>query len=929
MRTIRFALFLCTLALAISVAAWGGVAARGLGNPSSSASSALSQPAYPAVAGARPVPLDFVHDCMPLISKLGCNAAACHGSPKGKGGFNLSMFGADPPADHEALTKADGGRRVNRVEPLSSLFLLKATATIPHGGKQRMQVGSPQYAMLAAWVAQGAVLSCQNRPALLSLQAAPGERVLPKGDTQRLTATAIYADGSKKDVTGNALFISSDAGVCGVDDGGRVTAGNYGQAVIIVRYLRQPATVRIVVPQPLPGPFPQVPTNNKIDELVDAKLRVLGLPPAELCSDHEFLRRAYLDVTGTLPSVDEARAYLADQDPQKRARLVDRLLASEEFADYWAMKWGDLFRMKSEFPNTLWPNAVQAYHRWVRVSIANNKPYDQFVRELLTASGSNFRVPPANYFRAFLKKDPQNVAEVTALTFMGARIGCARCHGHPTENWATEDNLGLAAFFAQIKYKSTMEWKEEIVYVDAKQPLRHPRTGEIIKPKFPGGERVELEPGQDARAKFADWLTSPQNPWFARNIVNRIWFWLLGRGIVHEPDDLRPSNPPENPQLLDLLAAELVSHKFDLKHIYRLILNSRTYQLSAHTNEWNRNDVAHFSHYYVKRLGAETLLDAIGQVTGKWDTYSSIIPEPFVVLPPGFRATHLSDGSVGLPFLELFGRPPRDTAYESERDLDLYLRQTLHLLNSSDVQNKITASPRLAQLIKDLPDDAKIVEELYLAALSRPPTTEESGKIAAYLTGPEYVLPAGVLADRKAAEEALATFRADASKARADLDALTRQSKEIDAMILKIKSTLAKIAAQKTAAVKLAAAIPAAPKPAANTSPKTEAEKAAVEKAAQKRAADNLVAEIAAVEKASREKLAAAEKTIADQRKRLAAAKTIVTKLPAAEKAANARLANAAKQVAAAEVAVRQRKTQALQDLLWALFNTKEFVFNH
>jgi hypothetical protein len=809
---------------------------------------------------------DFLNDVMPLISRLGCNAVACHGAKKGRGGFNLSMFGADPQSDYEALTKTDGGRRVNKVEPLESLFLLKATGSIPHGGKQPLVLGSRQYGVLAAWVARGAPLSHALAPKLVSLELRPPERILETGQTQQLAATAVFSDGSRKDVTGLARFESSDRSVSSVDENGKVQANGYGQAAIVVSYLRQAAVVRILAPQPLGAPFPRLAANNKVDELVYAKWKALGIPPAPLSTDQEFLRRVYLDVTGTLPRAAEARAYLADRDPQKRRKLIDRLLDSEEFADYWAMKWGDLFRMKSEFPNTLWPNAVQAYHRWVRVSIAHNKPYDQFARELLTATGSNFRAPPANFFRAFLKKDPQNVAEAAALTFMGVRIGCARCHGHPTENWTSEDNLGLAAFFAQLKYKSTMEWKEEIVYIDAKQALRHPRTSEIVKPKFLGGQPLELNAGEDARAKFAAWLTSPDNPWFARNMVNRIWFWLLGRGIVHEPDDLRPTNPPENPQLLDYLAGELVGHKYALKHVYRLVLNSRTYQLSAQTSRWNRNDVAHFSHYYVKRLGAETLLDAVSAVTGKWDTYASIIPEPFVILPPAFRATHLADGSVGLPFLELFGRPPRDTAFESERDLQLYLRQTLHLLNSSDVQNKLSASPRLAQLVKDLPDDSRIVDELYLATLSRFPTEQERAKMIEYASSAGRVSADRAPAGQQAAAAALAKVRRQRAKANADVEAAARALKQAEAAIAEAEDADARADAVQAAAVK---------------------------------------------------------------RKQAVAARANRDRLPAAEKAALARLAEANKRLDAAKAAAKLRKNQALQDVLWALLNTKEFVFNH
>ena len=678
-------------------------------------------------------PVDFVQHVMPLIHNLGCNVTECHGSQAGRGGLRLSMFGAGPKHDFVVLTKSAGGRRVNKVEPLKSLLLLKATASISHKGGQKVQPGSPEYGLLASWIAQGARWGDENAPVLVSIKVSPEEQTLQKDGTQQLSVTAVFSDGAEQDVTSSARYQASEGGVAAVDNKGAVKAVNFGQAAIAVDYMRQFDVVRIVVPQPLPSPFPEVAANNKIDELVLAKLKELGIPPSELCADQVFLRRVYLDVIGTLPTADEVRAFLSDSDPRKRSKLIDHLLDCEEFADYWALKWGDLFRIKSEFPSNLWPNAVQAYHRWVRDSIARNKPYDQFARELLTSSGSNFREPPTNYYRAFLKRDPQSIAEVTALILMGSRIGCARCHAHPDESWTLDDSVGLAAFFAQLRFKSTTEWKEEIVYVNPRQTMRHPTTGETVPPKLLDGEVVELEPGQDPRAVFAEWLTSAENPWFARSIVNRTWFWLLGRGIIHEPDDLRSTNPPTNPALVEYLEQELTGHDYDLKHIYRLILNSRTYQLSSKANELNRSDEAHFSHYYVKRLGAETLLDAIGQVTERWDTYRSIIPEPFVLMPQGFRATHLADGSIGLPFLELFGRPPRDTAFESDRDLELSMRQTLHLLNSSDVQNKINASPRLRRFFTEKKSDAEIIEEIYLSTLSRFPNDEDKQKVTDYI----------------------------------------------------------------------------------------------------------------------------------------------------------------------------------------------------
>jgi hypothetical protein len=557
--------------------------------------------------------------------------------------------------------------------------------------------------------------------------------VLGKGERQQLLVTAVFSDGSRKDVTRDSVFKTSDRAVATVSRGGRIEAGDYGESVIVANYLRQAGLARVEVPQVLAQPFPKFPPSNKIDEFVYSKLKSLGIPPSDLSTDAEFLRRAYLDVIGILPSPEEARSFLADLSSDKRARLIDRLLEREEFADFWALKWSDLLRIKSEYPVRVWPKAVAVYYRWVHESIANNKPYDQFARELLTANGSNFRNAPVNFYRANASKDPRTLGETTALVFMGARMGCARCHGHPTETWSPDDDLGLGAFFSKVNFKSTLEWKEEIVYPDPKATLRDPRTRDLVPPRFPGGGAPTVAKEEDARAKFADWLTSPQNPWFARNIANRIWFWLLGRGIVHEPDDLRATNPPENPELLAWLEKELVDHHYDLKHLYRLILNSRTYQLSSVPNRWNVKDAAHFSHYPARRLSAEQLLDAISAVTETSEKFRSIIPEPYTNWPAGSRAAQLTDGNAECSFLDLFGRPPRDTPFESERNSEVSLKQALYFINSEQLDGKITGSPRLKRLLAANKPDAETVEEIYLMMLSRLPSDSEKKALVEYL----------------------------------------------------------------------------------------------------------------------------------------------------------------------------------------------------
>jgi Protein of unknown function (DUF1553)/Protein of unknown function (DUF1549) len=434
---------------------------------------------------------------------------------------------------------------------------------------------------------------------------------------------------------------------------------------------------------------------GKIDELVFANLKRLGIPPANLCSDAVFLRRAYLDVIGTLPTPQEAAQFLADRDSNKRSALIDRLLERDEFADYWAMKWSDLLRVKAEFPINLWPNAAQAYHHWIRAALRENQLYDRFVREMLTESGSNFRAPPVNFYRALQRKDPQAIAQTVALTFMGTRA----------DTWPKARLADMAVFFSRIGYKYTGEWKEEIVFFD---PSKNPAQPASVL--FPDGTRARLAPDRDPREIFADWLIAPRNPWFARNIVNRVWSWLLGRGIIHEPDDIRPDNPPSNPELLAFLERELIAARYDLKRIYRLILNSKTYQLSSIPKTGNPAGAANFASYPLRRLDAEVLADALCQVTGTTETYTSAIPEPYTVIPEGQRSISLPDGSITSPFLELFGRPPRDTGLESERNNRPSAAQRLHLLNS-----RIADSPKLRVSVSDL----------YLLILSRYPTPEE------------------------------------------------------------------------------------------------------------------------------------------------------------------------------------------------------------
>ncbi|HUU92981.1 MAG TPA: DUF1553 domain-containing protein [Phycisphaerae bacterium] len=493
---------------------------------------------------------------------------------------------------------------------------------------------------------------------------------------------------------------------------------------------------------------------NEIDRIVFAKLSSLKIQPV-LCSDAVFVRRVYLDVIGTLPTAKEAGDFLRDPNTgSKRSALIDRLLERDEYADYWAMKWGDVLRIKAEFPVNLWPNAAQAYHRWVRASIAANKPYDQFVREMLTSSGSNFRAAPVNFYRAIQNRTPDGIAAAVALTFMGSRV----------ESWPKDRAPGLAVFFSQIGYKPTREWKEEHVFWDplrssvppvateAPAPTTPPAAGEApaptpppapsgpLKAIFPDGTKIQLPPDRDPREVFAEWLITPKNPWFTRSVVNRVWAWLLGRGIIHEPDDIRSDNPPGNPALLACLEKELVAGKYDLKRLYRLILNSNTYQLSSMPRSNTPQAEIQFASYPLRRLDAEVLIDAVNQITGTSDLYVSPIPEPFTYIPHDMTAVALADGSITSPFLALFGRSARATGMENERENKPVPAQWLHMLNSSHIQRKLEQSPRLKAIFEAKRKPEETLEELFLTVLSRLPTPEEVQNALGYASA---VAPSG------------------------------------------------------------------------------------------------------------------------------------------------------------------------------------------
>ncbi len=497
------------------------------------------------------------------------------------------------------------------------------------------------------------------------------------------------------------------------------------KAILVAMAILLAAPTGVAQPSGGQSPFESAAapvSHGKIDDIVFASLKRQGLQPARLSSDGVFVRRAYLDAIGTLPTAEEARAFLADQDPNRRRALIDRLLERDEFADYWAMKWSDVLRVKSEFPINLWPNAVQAYHRWIRTAIRDNVAYDRFARDLLTSSGSNFRDAPVNFYRAVQGREPQTIASAVALTFMGARV----------ETWPKDRLAGMAVFFSQIGYKPTGEWKEEIVYFDPDKSIPAVAGAAARAAGLPDGTSIRLSPGQDPREAFTSWLVSPTNPWFARAAVNRVWFWLLGRGIIHEPDDIRPDNPPGNPELLALLERELVAARFDMKHLYRLILNSTTYQLSSIPATAGASAEASFAHALMRPLEAEVLVDALNQITGMTEQYSSAIPEPYTFIPPDQRSIALADGSIRSAFLEVFGRSPRDTGLASERATQPSAAQRLYLLNSGDLQRKVQQSTKLQALFQAQGNGREMIDTLYLTILSRFPTDAELSVVNRY-----------------------------------------------------------------------------------------------------------------------------------------------------------------------------------------------------
>lgn len=672
-----------------------------------------------------PLPINFTNEIVPVFTKAGCNSGGCHGKSGGQNGFRLSLLGFEPTEDYEHLVKEGRGRRLFPAAPDNSLLLTKATGAMPHGGGRRLEPDGDDYRLLRRWIAIGMPFGKPEDPTVTHIEVVPSKRVMARGGSQQILVLAHYSDGSTKDVTRSALYEPNEAEMAKVDAAGFVQiAQQPGDVAVMVRYTGKVATFRAMVP--LGAPVNDLPpARNYIDELVFKKLKEVGMPPSPICSDGTFIRRASIDICGKLPTPDEVKKFVDDKSPDKREKLIDTLLASPDYADYFANKWSALLRNKRTQPNYI--RGTYAFYDWIRDSIEANKPYDQFVREIITASGDVETNPPVAWYRQL--KETQNQLEDTAQLFLGMRLQCAQCHHHPFEKWSQKDYYSFSAFFSRLGRKpGALQGEEVIFHKRGTATANNPKTKENVKPAGLGDEPMDVTGDEDPRAALADWMTRPQNPFFARSLTNRYWKHFFGRGIVDPEDDMRETNPPTNPELLDALAKHFAESGYDLKKLVKEICRSSTYQLDSQPNAFNAIDRQNFSRYYPKRLNAEVLLDAVDQVTS--------VQTKFDGLPLGTRAVQLPDNSFNATsyFLTVFGRPDSSSSCECERSGEPSLAQSLHLLNSKDVQDKITsAQGRAAKLAADKRTDEEKVRELYLWTVAREPESVELAAATDYI----------------------------------------------------------------------------------------------------------------------------------------------------------------------------------------------------
>jgi len=671
-------------------------------------------------------PVSFRFDVVPILTKNGCNGGGCHGKMEGQNGFKLSLLGFEAAEDYGHLVTEGRGRRLMAAAPEFSVLLRKATGELPHGGGARLERGSADYQTLVRWIEEGARGPSEAEAKMVRIEVSPQHAVLPRGAEQALTVNAHFADGKKRDVTALACFETAARDMAEVDPEGRVRLGqNAGDAAVMARFGEFVDVFRAMIPLGAPvGELP--PARNFIDTLVFEKLRALGMPPSAVCDDATFLRRITLDLAGRLPTVAEHAAFTADSSATKRDAVIDRLLASEDYADYFANKWTALLRNKRKEPPTA--RGTFAFHEWVRGHLARGTPYAQWVRELITASGSIGANPATAWYRAVQK--PQDQLQDVARLFGGVRLECAQCHHHPLEKWSQQDYYGFAAFFSTLERKKTEEPFEEIIFHKTKEATaQNIRTGQPVKPTLLGGQPLTLAPETDPREPLAEWLTAPENPFFAKVLANRYWKHFFGRALLEPEDDLRVTNPATNPALLDALAQHFTESGTDFRALCRTICCSTTYQLSAEPNAHNAGDRQNFSRFQPRRIAAEVLLDAVDQVTG--------VPTKFPSLPAGTRAVQLPDDSFNASnyFLTVFGRPDNASACECERVSDGSLAQRLHLLNAKTIQEKLAHPDGLpARLAKDTAPVPERLHNLYMTALSRAPRDEEVKAANEFLT---------------------------------------------------------------------------------------------------------------------------------------------------------------------------------------------------
>lgn len=666
-------------------------------------------------AAERPA-ISFEKDVMPVLTRSGCNTGSCHGAARGKDGFQLSLFGFDPQGDYQRITREIGVRRINLAVPEESLLLKKSIGAVPHTGGKLFAPESDYYATVLEWLRDGAKLDPADAkpPTVAAVDIYPPQAVIEgEGTTQRFVAVANYSDGTTRDVTHLAAFSSNNTGTAAIDDLGVVTAGRRGEAFVMARFDTHTVGAQVLaLPADLEYQAPPI-EGNYIDQLVGKKLQQLRILPSGPCTDEEFLRRVTIDITGLLPTAEEYQQFVADAEPNKRAELIDRLLERKEFSEIWAMKFAQLLMIKST--NDVSYKSAFLYANWLTDKFARNVPIDEMVRQLLTSTGGTFTEPATNFYE--IERDTLKTAENVAQVFMGIRTQCAQCHNHPFDRWTMDDYYGFASFFSQVGRKQAEDYRERLIFNRFGGEVNHLVTGQPVPPTFLGGESPETQ-GKDRRAVVAEWLTSPDNPWFAPSIANRVWAHFMGVGIVEPVDDIRISNPASNPELFDTLGSKLVEYEFDFRGLVRDICNSQAYQRSTATNESNAHDSRNYAHAVIRRIPAESLLDCISQITAA--------PDKFRGLPLGARAVQIADGSTSNYFLTTFGRSPRTTVCECEASTAPSLSQALHLLNGNSVHNKIRSGGLIARWLNDEAlSPEQVIDRIFISALSRLPTDQE------------------------------------------------------------------------------------------------------------------------------------------------------------------------------------------------------------